>query len=595
MLFRHHILYFLYAAILVITFYSNAGSIEKGVGYETVFKGISDKDLLTDIQSISDSYNIEHEMESIYLLQKMADSDIKKFLQLLKSRGFYNASVKSEIDTKADPQKLLFIFETGNAFVLKSVKLEFSGIISDDAPKLPSIKSLGLVLNMPFSSEAVLDAQDELIRIIRSRGFPFVKISDREVIVDHQDQSVSVTFYIDPGQKAFFGPTKVSGLTEVDESYVKGKIPWKEGDAFNGNLIEELRKEISGLGIFASVIITEGKDVDSMSRISTTIEVTERKHRSLSAGLKYLTDEGPGARLSWENRNIFHKGERLSTSLDLSKVTTASETGFRKEDFLLSDQDLRLSLKLSDYHPEAYQSRSVISSGYIDRDLTKIFSLGGGLVLKTSSIEQLDSVESYYLFSLPLYFEMDKTSDLLDPVIGDRLSLQFIPYHQISGARATFGKALLSYKRYVRVSRKPLVVIAAALKASVLKGASRDDIPADERLYSGGGGSIRGYEYQTVGPLSEGVPIGGKSLFESSLEVRLKLSERFGLVAFLDGGTAYAEKLFSGNYPLKWGTGLGFRYYTPVGPFRLDIGIPLDKRKGIDKSYQIYISLGQAF
>jgi translocation and assembly module TamA len=190
---------------------------------------------------------------------------------------------------------------------------------------------------------------------------------------------------------------------------------------------------------------------------------------------------------------------------------------------------------------------------------------------------------------------MDKTSDLLDPVAGDRLSLEFTPYDQISGASVTFAKALISYKRYVRVSRKPLVIIAAAVKASIIKGAARDDIPADERLYAGGGGSVRGYEYQTVGPLSEDVPVGGKALFESSLEIRLRLSERFGLVAFLDGGTAYAENIFSDEYPLKWGTGLGFRYYTPVGPLRLDIGVPLGKRAGIDDSFQVYISLGQAF
>ena len=595
MLFKHSIFILLLASASAFISCSTSWASDDSLEYDVIFTGISDKELLTDIQSISDAYSIEHQITSSYLLQKMADSDIKKFLQLLKSKGFYNASVKSEIDGKAEPPELIFLFETGSPFPLKSVKLEFAESTSEDSPRLPGINKLGLVLDQPFSSETALDGQDELIRIIRSRGFPFVKISHREVTVDHQDQSVSVAFYIDPGPKVFFGPTAVTGLAEVDEYYVKGKIPWKVGDIFNGNLIEEVIKDISGLGLFASVRITEGKDIDSLSRLSTTIEVTERKHRSISAGLNYLPDEGPGAKVSWENRNIFHKGEKLSASLELSKVTTAAETGFRKLDFLANDQTLRLSLRLSDYHPDAFESRSITSSGYIDRDLTKIFNAGGGLALKTSSIEQLGTVESYYLFSMPLYLDMDKTSDLLDPVTGDRLSLQFTPYYQISGASITFGKALLSYKRYVRVSRKPLVVIAAAIKASVLKGASREHIPADERLYAGGGGSVRGYKYQTVGPLSEDVPLGGKSLFESSLEVRLRLSERFGLVAFLDGGSAFPENMFSDEYPLKWGTGIGFRYYTPVGPFRLDVGVPLDKREGIDDSVQVYISLGQAF
>jgi translocation and assembly module TamA len=93
----------------------------------------------------------------------------------------------------------------------------------------------------------------------------------------------------------------------------------------------------------------------------------------------------------------------------------------------------------------------------------------------------------------------------------------------------------------------------------------------------------------------DGVPVGGKSLIEGSMELRLKVTERFGLAAFLDGGSAFTDKLFSSEDPLRWGTGIGIRYYTPVGPLRLDVGIPLNKRQGVDASYQIYISLGQAF
>jgi translocation and assembly module TamA len=343
------------------------------------------------------------------------------------------------------------------------------------------------------------------------------------------------------------------------------------------------------------VRITEGSAIDEQSRISMAIEITERKHKSVSVGVKYLTDEGPGAKISWENRNLFHHGEKLSTYLELSNYTTASETGFRKLGFLNDDQSLRLSLRVANYHPEAYKSKSIISSGFIDRDLTKILRAGVGLTVKSSKIDQLGSVEYYNLLSLPLYFEMDKRDDLLDPVIGDRLSLQLTPYYQTSGASNTFGKVLVSYKRYIRISRKPLISVAANLTVSVIRGAAREDIPADERLYAGGGGSIRGYAYQSVGPLSNGVPVGGKSLFESSMELRLKLSERFGLVAFIDGGNAYIEDIFSSGEPLLWGTGLGLRYYTPVGPFRLDVGMPLNRRKGIDDSYQIYLSLGQAF
>lgn len=588
-------LYILLIVGFIIILVSSIGAADNDLEYKIIFKGISDKDLLEDIQSISDAYNIDHQIDSLYLLQKMAASDAEKFLKLLKARGFYNASVKSEINTNDEPRELIFIFEAGKPYMLKSVKLEYADDPGEDAPKLPGINKLGFSINQHFTSQAVLEGQDELIRIIRSMGFPFAKISNREVIVDHQDQSVSVDFYIDTGPKAFFGSTTISGLVKVDESYIKGKLPWKIGDIFNGDLVEEARESISELGLFTSIIITEGKDIDDESRLPMTIDITERKHKSVSLGVKYLTDEGPGAKISWENRNIFHHGEKLSTSFELSNYLMASETGFRKHGFLQNDQTLRLSIRASDYHPEAFESKSIMGSGYIDRDLTKITGVGAGLTIKYSKTDHLGNIESHNLLSFPVYLEIDKSSDILDPIHGYRLSLQVTPYYQISAPRITFGKVLTSLKRYVRISKKPQIVIAAEVTASIMKGASRDDIPVDERLYAGGGGSVRGYTYQTVGPLSDGDPLGGKSLFESSLELRFKLSGRFGMVAFLDGGSAFTDKIFSDETPLKWGTGLGLRYYTPVGPFRLDVGIPLDKREGIDDSYQIYISLGQTF
>ena len=137
--------------------------------------------------------------------------------------------------------------------------------------------------------------------------------------------------------------------------------------------------------------------------------------------------------------------------------------------------------------------------------------------------------------------------------------------------------------------------MAGGANVGAIVGAERNEIPADERFYAGGGGSIRGYAYQTVAPLSGTDPIGGRSIFELSLELRLKLTEQFGLVTFLDGGNAFTSQTPDFRESLLWGTGLGFRYYTPIGPLRLDVAFPLDRREGIDDSFQVYVSLGQAF
>ena len=138
-------------------------------------------------------------------------------------------------------------------------------------------------------------------------------------------------------------------------------------------------------------------------------------------------------------------------------------------------------------------------------------------------------------------------------------------------------------------------MLAGGIGAGSIVGADSAAIPADERFYAGGGGSIRGYAYQSVAPLKDGVPVGGNYLLELSFELRLKLSDRFGLVAFLDGGNAFTSPEPNFSQGLLWGTGIGLRYYSPIGPFRLDIGFPLDRRPALDDHFQVFVSLGQAF
>ena len=128
-----------------------------------------------------------------------------------------------------------------------------------------------------------------------------------------------------------------------------------------------------------------------------------------------------------------------------------------------------------------------------------------------------------------------------------------------------------------------------------MAGAPRDRIPADERFYAGGGGSIRGYSYQSVGPLVGGEPLGGRSLLELSLELRFKMTESIGVVTFLDGGNTFESEFPDFSESLVWGTGVGLRFYTSFGPFRLDVGFPLDRRDEIDDAFQVYLSIGQAF
>ena len=582
--------------IILIINMSFASAAETGISYKVNFEGVSDKDLLAEINSLSNTLKLkDRPPASINILRKRVDGDINRFLQLLRSRGFYGSSVKIDIASKEKPVLITFLIDTGPQFLLRSVDIQIISIPSSIEIGPPGSDDIGISLNTPFRARSVRDGQRELINFFRKRGFPFAAIENREILVDHNDQSVKITFLVAPGPYALFGSTTITGLIGVDESFILGEIPWKEGDPYDADLITNARTKLSDLGLFATVRIIEGNNLDNYSRLPITIEIKERKHKSFGVGVNYQSDEGPGVKLSWEHRNLMGKGERLGVYGEISDFTMAAESRYRKPDFLIDDQSLRASIRLAEDNPDAFKSKNLSSSVLVERNLSNRLLVGGGMAFKSSKIEQLRVEESFNLISLPGYLEWDNSDDLLDPGKGGRLSLQLTPFYSSTGSQMIYGKALTSYSHYSPILQKPLTIFAGNITLGTIRGVDRYEIPADERFYAGGGGSIRGYAFQSVGPYSNGIPVGGKSLIEVSMEFRLRLSDRFGFVGFLDGGNAFTESMLSSSEDMRWGTGFGVRYFTPIGPLRLDVGVPLNRRDGIDDSFQVYINLGQAF
>jgi translocation and assembly module TamA len=562
-----------------------------GISYEVAITGVPKGKLRTSVEEISSSVLLRKERPPLTLamLHKRVGQDIPKLLKALKAEGYYAATVTSNIDANARPVKVIFRVDLGPAYLLKSVD------IMTTREAIMPVPTLGLQLGEPTRAQAIIDAQAELLGVFKKRGFPFPKIVGREVVVDHSAQSVAVTYRLDPGPSARFGLTTITGLKSVHEELIRGKIPWQTDDRYDADLLQEIKKRLNATGLFAMVRVAHAKTLDEEGRLAVTISVLERRHRSIGAGIGYKTDEGPGAKVSWEHRNLFHGGERLLLSGAVSDFTRAGEGNFRKPGFWREDQSLRINMRIAKDEPDAYTSRNFKSSVLIDRHVTDALTLGGGLAFKTSKVVQLEDEERFDLVSLPLHCDWDTSSDLLDPTRGGRLAVQFAPYQDLVDTGLFFIKGMVTTSRYLAISPAPSLVLAGQIAVGAMTGAERDAIPADERFYAGGGGSIRGYPYQSVGPLEGDDPLGGRSVLELSMEVRWHVSEQLGLVTFLDGGTAFSGTGLDSSEKIRWGTGAGIRYFTPIGPVRLDIGVPLNRRSGVDDSFQLYVSLGQAF
>jgi translocation and assembly module TamA len=568
---------------------------ESDLSYKVSIEGIRDRELKTLLEAVSRTVTLrDNPPVSLSLLQRRTDQDIPLFIKALRSQGFYDARVTTSIKEDAKPVQVVFQIEPGPAYLLKSVDIRIAENGSTEE-KLPKPLEIGLILGDPAKSKAILDGKDRIGQWLQKRGFPFLNIAEPKVVVDHAEQTVSVEFEVDPGPRVLFGHTEIQGLESVSEAYARSRISWRQGEPFNADLLRETQRRLSATGLFTLVQVNTAEAVDPEGRLPIMVGVKERKHRTVKAGVSYKTDEGPGGKLSWEHRNLWHQGERLTVEGTVSGIAYAAEGSFRKPEFLRPDQTLVLNLRLAEDHPDAFTSKSLESMGQIERMLPQSKTLSAGLGLKWQEVDQLGRKEYFSLFSLPMNFDWDTTDEPLDSSRGGRLKCELTPYHDFSGADLGFVKGYAHYSRYIRFSRKPDLVFAVRGALGAISGAERDEIPADIRFYAGGGGSVRGYAYQSVGPLRENQPIGGRSLAGLSSELRMKVTDTMGFVAFMDGGSAFEAAFPDFDEPLRWGAGLGLRYFTRVGPLRLDIAVPLNKREGIDDSFQIYVSLGQAF
>ncbi|PKN66642.1 MAG: hypothetical protein CVU57_05150 [Deltaproteobacteria bacterium HGW-Deltaproteobacteria-15] len=581
--------------ILLFTHFATAADIT--IPYEVEIKGVEDRELLKGMEDIADTVGLkDNPPATVALLKRRADRDKEQFERLLRAMGYYSGRIEVDVDQDDRPAKVVFHIETGPVYLLKSFDLNLG-----DQPELKqedlllSPDRLGLGPGTPFRAGQFLNAEKKVIENLQMMGFPFAKISERRVVVDHGDRTVTAALRAEPGPTAQFGRVEVTGLESTNETIIRRKIPWKEGDRYNEVLLELLHKDLVELGLFSTIAVSHGESLDEEGRLPVRVAVKERKYKSVGAGISYRSDEKLGVNFSWENRNLLGEGERLGVVATFSDLTYAAEASFRRPSFFREDQALTLSSRLAEDKPDAYTSRNLANSALVVRDVTKALKIGGGLGFKHARITQLGESEDFNLVSLPLQLSWDRSDDLLDPTKGGRLGLQFAPYMDLSGEDLQFSKGKLNYGHYLKVFRSPSIVLAGRVTMGALSGAERLEIPADERFYGGGGGSVRGYAYQSLGPRVGAVPTGGKSLLEVSLETRVRVTEKIGLAFFMDGGNAFEDITPSSGEELFWGAGVGVRYFTPIGPFRFDIAMPLDRRDGLDDAFQIYISLGQSF
>ena len=568
-----------------------------GFRYETKFTGIDDKALRKLLESASQLVSLEGQPPpTLAALERRVRGDLDRMQKVLRSEGYYDARVEYRLASEEKPVQVTVEVVTGARYRLKQFVITYSGPGSGD-PELPrDADRLGATPGQPARAEVVAEARQKLLETLADTGHPLAKVVDQSVVVDHADDSMSVALEVVPGEQARFGRLEIAGATSVEADYIERFIPWREGEIFDRSKLNDARRQLLGTGLFAVVAFERPNALDADGRLPVTVRVEERKHRSIGLAGRWSTDQGFAVEASWEHRNLFGRQELLSVSGELGEIKQEFAAAFKKPHFLRPSQDFLANGALAHENTDAFEGPLTRYFVGLQRKITEDWKIIAGVPVEFSNLSDLQGTRKFSLLGLDIRGERDTSNDRLDPNAGSRLRLSLKPYYGTGDNRVSFLTSRLGLTGYYAVDDEELYTLAARARFGSIVGESTAALPANQRFYAGGGSSIRGYRFQSVGPLGPAnTPLGGRSLFDVSAELRARVTDTIGGVIFIDGGNVYDGELPDLSTDLQWAIGFGGRYFTTFGPVRLDFGFPINPRDGVDDFMQFYISIGQAF
>jgi translocation and assembly module TamA len=543
-----------------------------------------------------------------------ARADVQRLSAVVNSFGYYRPVIAITIEGRSidDPSlpplldqvpqgvsvNVQIAIEEGPLYRLRTVTID---------GMLPPAAQAALRLSTGESAIAanIAVARERMLTALQEDGYALASVSQPIAFADHEAAVLDIRFQVEAGRQADIGTITFEGLQRVNEDFARKVLPLLPDERYRPSRIETARRELLDTGVFSVVTVRAADQVSSDGRIALTFEVEERPLRAVSLAGAYSTDLGISVSASWTHRNLFGNAEQLILSAAGTGLwgSATDDVGYQlsarfiKPAFLRRDQVWELGVNAVKQDLEAYKQTAQSIATSLRRELSPRWRGSVGLTITRNDVSQKDVRGIYQLIALPLGATYDSTgiaNPLLDATQGVRTSIIATPTQAFGADSLTYAVLQASGSTYFDLSGDGRSVLALRGIVGSVLGASSFDLPPDQRLYAGGSGTVRGYKYQSIGPLfPDGDPIGGTAVDAASIEFRQRLFSRFGVVAFVDAGQASDEGVpFTGT--LRVGVGIGARYYTPIGVVRADFAMPLNRPPDGD-TFGIYIGLGQAF
>jgi len=533
-------------------------------------------------------------------IDRRARDDEELARTLLRAEGHYDATVSTEVTGGGDqPILVRFTIDAGKGYAFSYIALPGLEAAGASAKSLASDFTIheGDAVDADKVNAAIVAFRADLGR----RGYPFAKVGEPQVTVDHQTGKAFLTVDVTPGNAARFGRITTSGPRPIfTPAHLADIARFHTGRQYDASLLDDFRRALVQTGLVSAVTITPVQTADP-GIVDIDVRIDRAPMRTIAGELGYGTGEGARAEVSWQHRNLITPEGAVTFRGVLGTQEQSLGGTLRMNNFHGRDKVLTAQAVAAHTNLAAYDARSLTLGLGLERQTNIIWqkkwtwSFGGELL----ATDERDTIEAtgqprrrtFFVVAGPTSLAYDGSDDLLNPTRGHRLSARVSPEASLQSGTEFYVKMQIDGSGYLPVGNK--VSLAGRFRFGSIQGAPRDSIAPSRRFYAGGGGSVRGFGYQDIGPKDvNGDPIGGRSLTEIAAEARIRFGS-FGVVPFLDAGNLYTSTIpkFSG---FRYGTGLGVRYYSSFGPIRVDVGTPIARRAG-EPRVAVYVSLGQAF
>jgi len=543
-----------------------------------------------------------------------ARGDYRRIIAALYNEGYYGGVVSIRVGgaeasglppdiNLPDPVDVSIIVDPGPLFRFDRVAIANQApTTSDPYDQVELPVSEGYGSGEIARSSVILRAEQLALEAWRQQGYAKAAIATREVVADHATNTVDVTITVNPGARAAFGPVSVSGAETLDPAFLARQTGLTVGEEYDPDELALAQKRLDRLEVFRTARLEAAESIGADGLLPYQLIVQELPGRRFGVGANYSTIDGLGLEAFHLWRNLFGQAERLRLDARVASIGYPVDTEqfdyffggtFTKPGIFTPDTDLIAAVSAERTIYPTYTETSASGRVGLTHVLTDQVTLEGGAQFEVNRFDDVFGTRDFKTIGLYAGATLDFRNDPVDATQGWFSQVNLEPFYELNYNNVA-ARLTAEGRTYFGFGEDDPYVLAARLKAGLVLGPSLAEIPPDKLFFAGGGGSVRGYGFKSIGvDDGSGTVTGGRYLLEGSLEARAKVTSDIGVVAFVDGGYVAAD-IFPAITDLRIGAGVGVRYYTGLGPLRLDVAVPVNKRAG-DPDYAIYVGIGQAF